>query len=42
MGDRDKEQLVNELMKLRTKIAELENIKASKNLPVYLKVAPKP
>ncbi|MGB6371446.1 MAG: PAS domain S-box protein [Atribacterota bacterium] len=31
MGDRykDKEQLLNELMKLRTKIAELENVKAS-------------
>jgi len=29
MRDRDKEQLLNELMKLRTKIAELENIKAS-------------
>ncbi|PKP57026.1 hypothetical protein CVT91_11630 [Candidatus Atribacteria bacterium HGW-Atribacteria-1] len=33
MGDRykdkDKEQLLNELMKLRTKITELENVKAS-------------
>jgi diguanylate cyclase (GGDEF)-like protein/PAS domain S-box-containing protein len=31
MGDRDKdkEQLLNELMKLRTKIAELENVKAN-------------
>ncbi len=27
MGDRDKEQLLNELMKLRTKIAELESVK---------------
>lgn len=27
--DKDKEQLLNELMKLHTKIAELENVKAN-------------